>query len=256
MPSPVFESFLEIVMKWSAEYTVNVNDADCNNILSASGIFRFMQDAANREMKEHGPSYDELFESGLAFVLCRIRMSSYSPIRVHDTITVETWACETKGIQFDRCFRILREGIIVAEAVSAWALVGTADRKLHRTTELCSNYVRGDMLELDLPSRMKIPEDTPLVLRGERTVEYADIDINGHMNNTKYPDIMCGFLDESMNGKRVISIAVSFVNEAPLGESIKYYAGMSDDIHYVRSVRSDGKTNAEAEIILDQLEVK
>lgn len=240
-------------MKWSTEYTVNVNDADCNNILSASGIFRFMQDAANREMEEHRPSYDELIADGLAFVLCRMRMSSYAPVHVHDRITVETWACETKGIQLDRCFRILRDGTIVAEAVSAWALVGTKDRKLRRITDLCPNYASGAMLELDLPQRLRIPEDTSLALRGERIVEYADTDLNGHMNNTKYPDIMCGFLTESMKGKRVISIALSFVSEALPGDSIKYYSGTSDDIHYVRSVRPDGKTNAEAEIILEEI---
>lgn len=241
-------------MKWSREYSVNVNDADSNNIVSASALLRFMQDAANRAIAEDGPSFDELYERGLTFILCRLSLSSYAPIRVHDTITVETWACESKGLQFDRCFRILKDGAIVAEAVSVWALCGVKDKRIHRVTEIDANYRTDDMLELDLPTRIRIPEDAELSLKGERTVEYADIDANGHMNNTRYPDILCGYLGESMAGMRVISLAISFAGEAPLGDTIKYYSGSSDGVFYIKSLRGDGKTNVEAEIILEAIE--
>ena len=92
------------------------------------------------------------------------------------------------------------------------------------------------------------------VLTGERTVEYADVDMNGHMNNTRYPDIFCSYLGEEMKGQRVISMGISFLSEAPLGESIKYYAGGSDDVFYVRTIRENGQTNAEAEILTEPLE--
>lgn len=240
-------------MKWSREYSVNVNDTDANNIVSASALLRFMQDAADRAMAEDKPSFDDLLEKGLTFILSRLSLSSYSPIRAHDTIVVETWACESKGVQFDRCFRILRDGVIMAEAVSVWALCGVNDRRLHRFSEIESHYRTDAMLELDLPTRLKIPDDVGLKLRGERIVEYADIDVNGHMNNTRYPDVLCGFLDTSMKGNRVISLVLSFIGEAPLGESVKYYSGVSDGGYYVRSIRGDGKTNVEAEIMLEAI---
>jgi len=241
-------------MKWSRRYSVNINDTDANNIVSASALLRFLQDAANRAMAEDTPSYEDLFKKGLSFLLARISLSSYQPIYAHDEIDVETWAVESRGFQFDRCFRILRDGVIVAEAVSAWALYGIEDRKFHRTTELDFRYRTDEMLELDLPARIRMPEGGELILRGERTVEYADIDRNGHMNNTRYPDILCGFLGESMQGMRVISLVLSFLNEGKLGDSIKYYSAQSDGSFFVRSVRADGKTNAEAEILLEAIE--
>ena len=240
-------------MKWSGEYFVNANDTDCNGVVSVSALLRFMQDAANLAMAEDGPSFDSLFDSGLTFILCRLRLSSYAPLHSHEKITVETWACESKGVQFDRCYRILRDGVIVAEAVAVWALCGVSDRRLHRVNEVEMHYRTDDMLELDLPARLRIPDDAELSLKGERVVEYADIDLNMHMNNTRYPDILCGYLGTSMEGMRVISLAISFIGEAPLGESIKYYSGASDGVYYVRSVRSDGRTNTEAEIILEPI---
>ena len=49
-------------MKWTGDYRVNANDVDVNNIVSASNLLRYMQDAANSQMEDDGPSYDELME--------------------------------------------------------------------------------------------------------------------------------------------------------------------------------------------------
>ena len=241
-------------MKWTGEYRVNANDTDFNNIVSASNLLKYMQDAANSSMEDDGLSYNELFKRGFSFILSRIRLSSYAPLYSHDKLEVQSWACESRGVQFNRCYRILRDGAIVAEAVSVWAMVGINDRKLHRVSEMELPYRIDDMLELDMPARFKIPEDVEMRLMGERTVEYADIDLNGHMNNTRYPDILCGYIGSSMQNQRVISMSISFVSEAPLGESIKIYAGQSDGIYYIRTIRKNGSVNVEAEIMLEQMD--
>ncbi len=241
-------------MKWSGEYRVNANDVDRNNVVSASNLLRYMQDAANSQMEADGPSYMELMQAGLSFVLSRIRVSSYRPLRPHDRVTVQSWACESRGAQFYRCYQVLRDGVIVAEGVSVWALCSIKDKKIHRVNEFDLHYGQDEMLELDLPSRFRIPEDVKLTLTGERTTEYADVDLNGHMNNTRYPDILCSFLSTDMRGQRVISMGISFLSEAPLGETLKFYTGQSDGVHYVRTVRENGMTNVDAEILLEPLE--
>lgn len=241
-----------LIMKWTGEYQVNANDVDVNNVLSVSNMLRYMQDAANLSMEEDGPSYIELFRSGYSFILSRIRLSLYAPIYSHEHISVETWACESRGAQFNRCYRALRNGVVVAEAVSVWALCGVDDHKPHRISEFDLGYRMDEMLELDQPARFKIPDTVPLRLVGERTVEYADIDLNGHMNNTKYPDILCGYTGD-MRGQRVVSMALSFVNEAPLHETLKIYSASGDGVSYVRTVRENGQINAEAEIIMESI---
>ena len=196
---------------------------------------------------------NELFSRGLSFVLSRIRMSFYSPIYAHEKIEVQSWACESRGVQFNRCYRIMKNGVIAAEAVSVWALVGVNDRHLHRVNEFDLPYRKDEMLELDMPARFKIPDDVDMRLVSERVVEYADVDMNGHMNNTHYPDVLCSHLSENMRGQRVISMGISFLSEAPLGESVKIYSGMSDGNHYVRTVKENGQVNVESEIILEPI---
>lgn len=239
-------------MKWTENYRVNANDEDVNRIVSISGLLRYMQDAANFQMEGEGPSYAELFSSGLAFVLSRFQLSSYSPIYAHDEICVQTWACESKGVQHNRCYRIMKDNAIAAEAVSVWALLDINTKRLKRVGDIELNYSQDKMLELDIPQRIKIPSEAQLSLRGEYLVSYADIDLNGHMNNTKYPDMLCGFLPD-MIGQRVISMSINFLKEAPLGESIKIYSGEYDGIYYFQTIRQDGTINVEAEFMLEAL---
>ncbi len=239
-------------MKWIESYTVNVHDADMNGIVSTSGILRYMQDASNRQMMAQKPSYEELLKNGYSFVLSRIGMSVYAPLCAYDEITVETWAVASRGVIFNRCYRVLRGEDLVAEATTAWALVGVQDKKLHRVGEVPLNYWEDEPLELDLPARFRIPPEVELSLRGERTVLYPDVDQNKHLNNTRYPDLFCSFFPE-ITHSRVITAMISYIKEAPLGETIKIYCGEDDGTCYVRSILPDGSVNAEAEFLMEPI---
>ena len=91
-------------------------------------------------------------------------------------------------------------------------------------------------------------------LVGEHTVTYQDCDLNKHVNNTHYPDILCGFLP-SMEGKRVVKMAISYIHEAPIGQAIKRYVSKEDDgAFYVRSVLPNGNANVEAQIVTEDIQ--
>ena len=72
------------------------------------------------------------------------------------------------------------------------------------------------------------------------------------MNNTRYPNMICDFLPD-MKGKYVSSMNLSYVNEAHLGETIRGFARQDGDAWYVRTLRENGDTNAEARVTLADL---
>ncbi len=240
-------------MKWSGTYKVNAHDTDLNNIVSLTGLLRYMQDSANCQMEEQGPSYNELQERGLAFVLSRIKLSVYHPIYSHDIIDVESWACESSGVSFNRCYRIRKNGEIVAEAYSVWALLDVKAHKLVRVSDFENSYGMDNPVELDMAKRFRLPARYPLNLVGERVVEYQDVDMNRHINNTRYGDILCGYIPK-MEGQRVIKFEINYVSEAPLGETLKVYMGSDGDgTYYFRTQREGAKTNIEAEIMMEAI---
>jgi acyl-ACP thioesterase len=71
------------------------------------------------------------------------------------------------------------------------------------------------------------------------------------MNNTRYPDMYSNFLP--LDGKRIRSMSIAYMNEAPLGEVLSVEMAENDGFYYFRTVRSDGKINSEAQIELCEI---
>ncbi len=239
-------------MKWTENFRVNSHDCDAMGLVRASLVLRYMQEAANLQMKNLGPTNEELRELGMAFLLSRINISIYHPLHAYDEITVSSWGCESRGVSFNRCYSIRRGDELIAEAVSVWGLIGISDRKLYRVGEIELGFDTDEPLELDAPKRVHIPRELNLSLVGERPIVYSDIDANGHMNNTNYPDMLCDFIPE-MEKKRVLTMSISFANEAKLGDTLKVYMTESDGQYYFKTLRSDGSTNVEAVIMIEDI---
>ena len=241
-------------MIWSENKKVTPHDLDINNLLSASGALRYMQDAAYFQMYYNPPSMDQLRADGKIFLLSRVSMSIYAPVKVGDELVAQSWACESKGVSFLRSCRLLRGDETVAELSSVWALKDAESGRLLKIEDYPQSYDNQPPVTLDSPSRVRIPRDTALKLVGEYSVGYNDCDINRHINNTKYPDILCGFVPD-MTDKRVAKISISYCHEAPMCENVKVYIGMGDedDSYYFRTVRCDGQVNVEAYLELDDI---
>ena len=245
-------------MKWTENYRVIAQDVDFERIASASAMMRYMQDAANCHMEGAGPSYDELFDSGRAFVIARFAADFHAPLRMHDMIAVETWAAPSRAASFMRCYRITRGEQTVAEATGVWALVDVSSGALLRVDECGIDYGVHDALDVAAPIRFRIPAEAPLREVGRHKVTYADVDVNRHMNNTKYADMLCSYLPDegersALDGRRVASLSIAYSAEAPLGGEIAILHAEADGAHFFRTVRGDGKTNVEARIVLGEI---
>lgn len=240
-------------MKYTFNAVVTPHDLDINNIASSSSVLRYMQEAAYRHLTVCPPTMDELRAENKVFVLSRLSFSIYDEIRFDDKLEISTWPSESKGVSFPRSTRVRRNGDIVAELVSVWALIDPVKKTLWKADAYNPDFEYEEPIELDLPVRLRIPSDVTLSLVGEHTVAYQDVDLNRHLNNTHYPDLICGFLP-SMMGKRVVQMAINYLHEAPLGETLKVYISKEDDgVFYVRTVLHDGSVNVEAQIVTEEI---
>ena len=239
-------------MKFTENFRVNSHDTDINGIVRPSLMLRYMQETANLQFESCHPTLYELNKMGKSFLLSRVSMRVYVPLHNFENIRVETWPCEGKGAAFLRCSRVLRDDTLISESVTVWALVDRETKRFIRHGEFEFQFGTDEPLELDVPARATIPRDLSLSLVGERTVYYGDIDLYGHMNNTNYPDMLCAFLP-SMKGKMVVHCAISFLHEAPLGETLKIYCAEDNGTYYFRTIKQDGTVGVEAEIVVDEI---
>ena len=239
-------------MKWIEEYRINAHDTDINRLVSPGGVFRVIQDTANLQMEGQGPSYLELFDRGYSFVLSRIRVALYNPMFSHDRLVSETWALPSHGYVYGRGYRLLREGEVMAEGDSVWALVDLKTGHPVRVGEVVLNYTEDEPPVLDLPARVHVPRELELRLVKEHTVSYLETDVNGHMNNTYYPDMFCDCLP--MRGIRVTSVEINYLSPVLWGDSVKIYRGTLDGTEYFRAVGADGAVHAEAALTTEPCE--
>lgn len=242
-------------MKWEETYDIKYYDTNTNDMLGISNTFVLFQETAMRQMKECRPSYEELIEQGKAFILSSMRVELYYPIYPYEKITVKTWADNNnKGFTTLRSYELHRDGELIGEALSTWALVSTTDKRLVKISEVdFSNYVPEAPLTLEKPVKVRIPREVVLSLVGEYTVRYTDIDINHHMNNSKYPDMLYNCLPKPEK-KIIKSFAITFANEAKLGNNLKIYVAYTDGKYFMRSVLEDGRTNVEAEFEVENID--
>ncbi|MBO4869189.1 MAG: hypothetical protein J5585_05715 [Clostridia bacterium] len=240
-------------MKHICYFDVNSHDEDMFGAVRAGAVLRMMQESANIQLYETGFSYDDMYRRGAAFLLSRINVSIYADLHPHDKLRAETWLSDCHGVVFNRFYKLYRGDDLAAEGASAWGLVGVEDKKIRRVSEIDTDiHSDTDTVGIDMPKRLS-HKDLEFTLCGERTVYYSDCDINGHMNNTVYPDMLFSFSPEARakQKSRVVSFNISFITEAVCGEELKVYTAEKDGIRCFRTVRGDGQINAEAEFIIE-----
>ncbi|MGF6375325.1 acyl-ACP thioesterase [Clostridiales Family XIII bacterium PM5-7] len=240
-------------MKYQETYEVSCHDVDVNNNMRPSLVLRYMQDVANHQMRDRKPSYLELFAEGKSFVLTRVTIEIFEQLHQYDPIVVSSWSCPGKGATFIRCYTIEREGKLAAKAYSEWAVSNRETGKLCKLSEVdISNYDEGPILDMSEPTRFRLPKDVAFTQVGKKHIDYSDVDMNLHMNNTNYPDMLWNHIPHVME-KEVTSINLRFAKEAPFDGEVDIHMGQVEDTYLFRTT-VNGETNVEAIIKTRALE--
>lgn len=237
-------------MKHTELFTVKWHDTDANRMVKPSEILVYMQETANLQLERAGLSLDKLRdERGLGFILSKIKIIFHAPLFAYENISVRTWTCESKGYSFIRCFDIHRGDELIAEAVSVWALVDIASRRLVRSDEFDLGVESDEVLDIQIPRRIK-PSVDAFSFVGERTIRYSDIDYNMHMNNTKYPNMLCDFMPiDKISAIREMTL--EFLRESALGDTLGFYRLEDGKDHYFKTENAAKDICLSAKITLD-----
>ena len=237
-------------MEFRNKIIADIHDVDFNGIVRTSALMKYIQNAAQTQLTLNGMSYEELRDMKRAFILSRIKMEFIEPVRAYEHVTAVTYPCDSRGYSFLRCYALEKCGRTIGRAVSMWALIDTESRALVKVNDFELGLQTHEPHTLAL-SRFAMPTSIREV--GTYTVNYGDTDQNRHMNNTRYPDMYSNFLP--LEGKRIRTISINYLNEAPMGERLRVERadGVDGYTYYFRTIREDGKVNTEAEIELTDI---
>jgi len=207
--------------EYSQTFTVYRHDGDHRGLLKPGALLRYAQQIATENAEAVGLTDAVYRETHTAYVLAKLAAHIERTPRVDETLTLVTQPEQCKRAVNKRLTRVIdASGAQVALLDSRWVLIDTEKRMILRKHPPQFNGNWAQDVPGELPMKMrKIPAaDCDTV--GEYTADYSRCDMNGHLNNTRYLDILCDALPPQVwAGGEVEDLMIFYHREVPMGET-------------------------------------
>ena len=241
---------------YEREYRVDSRETDPWYNCRPSGVLGFLQEAATAAACALHASRDEMLDKYNAFwMLARVWYRLDEPLKWGDRLRIRTWHRGGRGASSYRDFDLFVNDAPVGEAVSLWVLANAQTHKLVRMAgiEEFQGTDGGALCKTRLLNKVRMPPD--MTCAGTRSFRYSDLDVNGHVNNVRYADIVCDALHlERMGAERFVSsLQVGSQAECRVGETVDLTTGSDGGAQYVHGADGAGKTRFDAMLTLSDL---
>lgn len=237
-------------------YPTDFRDLDLFGHVRPSAVLGLLQEAATQAASELHLSGPELRDKYNAFwMLARVRYELKRPLLWDEPVTIKTWHRGGKAAVMYREFDLSVEGEIVGRALSAWVLAGLESHKLLHLGGVgeIEDTSGGSLCRTDTLRKLRLPEGLEPV--EERRLHYSDTDINGHVNNTRYADLLCDALELERigKGKFVSALQICYLTECLAGETVRLRRGRDREGWCVRGESLAGVGRFDGILTLDNL---
>jgi medium-chain acyl-[acyl-carrier-protein] hydrolase len=216
---------------WESLFKVKAFDVDSNNRIKVSTVFDYFQDAASNHAEQLKFGYDDLLPKNLFWVLSWAKIEFTQFPKFMDEVKVQTWGKMQYKLYSMRDFLLLnKEDEIICRATTGWLLL---DLKTLRPKILDQEFP--DVVHwyekaalFDMPGKFPVIAERSKVYT--KKINYSDIDLNQHVNNAKYIELLLDCYDFDFHkGHRMKSLTISFMSESKYGEKIELGKGIQND---------------------------
>lgn len=183
--------------------------------LSIPAAFGILGDAAGRDAQRRGWGYDELLLRNQAWVLIRARMEVERQPSWGERIILRTWPKLMEGVIAYRDFQVMdiNRNILIAGS-TGWTLMDLTSRRPVRL--IGKEYDTGHLANIHAingrPEKINWPGS--LVTVKEITAEYGHLDMNNHVNNSRYIEWIINEIPaEVLQNRKLVSVDVNFISE-------------------------------------------
>lgn len=212
---------------YTKQYRLRNADVDLHRRLRWDTMFTMLQEASIAHTEQLGAGREKTLDRGFLWVVTLQQVSVTRLPEYDETITVESWAGKTMHVFFPRYYRILdARGAVLVEGSALWGLMDQTTRKLIFPDEQnieVEGVVTG--LESPLPRPLRSGE---IAETSQFTVPYSYLDLNGHMNNTRYFDLVQDVLPPEIHAQPLKHITVEYAGEARWGQTISVGLGQTE----------------------------
>ena len=228
--------------------------SDLNGRLSIPSMLSIFQEMAWEHATINSFGFDYLREQGLFWVISRISIDISRLPKWREEFSVTTWPSGVDGLLALRDFQISDcDGSILVGATTSWLIVDMKTRRPQRIDTfrekmpICDSY-RAAKANAE---RININLHSPKIMY-ETSAKISDIDVNGHINNTKYVEWEINSVSEKIYRETEIQrIVVNYLAEGFSGDILLVKSSELDEKIIVSSItrKIDSKNLALVQII-------
>lgn len=205
---------------------------DCFRRLRASTLFSLLQTASIRHTEALGMGRDKTLDRGLLWVVARQRAVIGRMPAYDEQITLRSWPGETMRVLFPRYYELLSaDGETLVRAGAIWSLMDAERREMAFPDEY-GVVIEGVETGRELSGLARLEAlETPNEF--DFAVPYSYVDLNGHMNNTRYFDLVEDHLPAAAAGAPLREVRSEYSAEARLGETLRVAWGERNGTYYI-----------------------
>ncbi|ARP51205.1 MULTISPECIES: acyl-[acyl-carrier-protein] thioesterase [Caproicibacterium] len=199
---------------------VESHQIGADSTMHLSGLLRMEQETGEEHMDAVGLGYEKMYHDGIALLITENAVEvQRRPIR-NENLRIVTRALGTAGVHLYRDFTFYSGEEQIAHILQASVGVDCRTHRPMRPEEALFHYhvfPQSILPREQRVTKLRVNEELPPL--GERPVRYSDLDMNHHLNNTIYGDIVEDFLPEQY--KEWKKVHISYMAEAVLGDMLQ-----------------------------------
>ncbi|MBC8609965.1 Acyl-ACP thioesterase [uncultured Ruminococcus sp.] len=240
-----------MIQHYEKEIAVNQFECDFQNRMKAGSLMRQVEQVSMDNCTAIGVDAALYDRTHTAFLLAKLSLIFYRDITVGELLKLDTTAALPVRAVYNRYTSVLdQNGNEAAGIDTRWVLVDTQSRRILRRPpeEFQLPFVDKTAKELDF-SIEAVPETESV---GIVCAEYSRVDINRHLNNAEYADLILNHLPlEELEHTSVERLVIYYHNELPMGETMELFrAKTTQNSYYFYGIRQDEKKCFEAQVTL------
>ena len=214
-------------------------DTDFNLDVKLSTLFSYFQEVSSLHSEVLGVGKGETIDKNMNWIIARFLVEINRMPRYGDKVKIKTYPGSNNKLFFYRHYLItdMKDNVMV-RANSVWLVVDATTHQLKR--DPFAGYSLPIMkLDDELPNPDKV-EGIAVNYLYSRKVRYSDIDLNSHLNNIRYIELIQDSFDlEFYKANRIKSILINYNTEFKAGDEVKVYG--SDSNPYIISGKKEDK---------------
>lgn len=227
------------------EYSVKLSEIDRNNEATNKAILSYLEDIGGIHSNMTGYGLLNIKDTHLSWLLLEWKLEVIKRPKYADTLKVKTWSRESIKCYAYRDFEIMdEEGNIIARAASKWVLIDIEKGRIVKIEDDMMAKYEPEVTRKAFQNENFEKQCEPQ--RYESEIEYvvrrADIDVNNHMHNLNYLDLLNEALPEDVYiNEQLNDIRITYKKEIKLGEIVKCKYSFEGGKHIVVIKSEDDK---------------